>query len=78
MLPRAELAASLAERAYALGDTTVLALLESQRRVLQARQALIEARAEAARSRVELERRIGAPFRVLTNADAGRPEIPVR
>jgi outer membrane protein TolC len=62
LLPQAERSASLAGKAYELGDTTVLTLLQAQKTVLEARRAGIEARLEAAISRIELERAAGAPL----------------
>ncbi len=62
LLPQAEAAAALASRAYALGETTALALLDSQRALLQARQSAAAARAAAARAHLDLERALGAPL----------------
>jgi outer membrane protein TolC len=62
LVPQAERSASLAERAYELGDTTVLTLLQAQRAVLEARRTEIEALLEAALSRIELERTAGSPL----------------
>jgi outer membrane protein TolC len=55
----------LARTSYALGDTTLLTLLESQRAALQARSTRIEALLEAARTRVEVERAAGASLELL-------------
>ena len=65
LLPQAERSFELARTSYDLGDTTLLALLESQRAVLQARSTRIEALLEAARTRVDLERAAGASVEVL-------------
>lgn len=65
VLPQAEASAALAQRAYELGDTTVLSLLETQQRVLQTRQDLVDARLEIARTQLELERSVGMPLSVL-------------
>ncbi len=62
LVPQAERSASLAERAYELGDTTVLALLAAQKAVLEARRTEVEALLEAVLSRIELERAAGAPL----------------
>ncbi|TAH36797.1 MAG: TolC family protein [Planctomycetota bacterium] len=70
LLPQAEQSAALAKKAYELGDTTVLALLEAQRTVLEARRTLVDALLEAARSRIELERAVGAPLGAATGAKA--------
>lgn len=63
LLPQAERSAALAQRAYELGDTTVLTLLQAQRTVLEARRTLIDALLEAALSRIEVERAAGGPLR---------------
>jgi cobalt-zinc-cadmium efflux system outer membrane protein len=65
LLPQAERGLQLARTSYDLGDTTLLALLESQRAALQARSTRVEALLEAARARVEIERAAGASLEVL-------------
>lgn len=60
--PQAERSALLAEKAYELGDTTVLTLLQAQKAVLEARRTEIETLLEAALSRIDLERAAGAPL----------------
>jgi cobalt-zinc-cadmium efflux system outer membrane protein len=62
LVPQAERTASLAEKAYALGDTTLLTLLQAQRAALDARHAEIDALLEAALARIELERAAGSPL----------------
>jgi len=62
LVPQAESAAALAERAHALGDTTVLTLLQAQAGALEARRVALEARLEAALAQVDLERAAGAPL----------------
>ncbi len=62
LVPQAERSASLAEKAYELGDTTVLTLLQAQKAALEARRTEIEALLEAALSRIELERAAGSPL----------------
>jgi len=62
LVPQAERSASLAERAYELGDTTVLTLLQAQKAALEARRTAMEALLEAALSRIELERAAGFPL----------------
>lgn len=64
LLPQAERGAILAEKAFELGDTTVLTLLQAQKAALEARRTVIEALLEAALSRIEVERTTGAPLRV--------------
>ncbi len=62
LLPEAARGFDLARRSFALGDTTTPLLLESQRALVTARQALLDARLEAALSRLELERQLGGPL----------------
>lgn len=62
LVPQAERSASLAEKAYELGDTTVLTLLQAQKGALEARRTALEAMLEAALSRIEAERAAGAPL----------------
>lgn len=62
LVPQAERSAALAEKAYELGDTTVLTLLQAQKAALEARRAAIDALLEAALSRIELERAAGSPL----------------
>jgi outer membrane protein TolC len=52
----------LAAKAYELGDTTVLVLLQAQKSVLEARRTEIDALLEAVLARIELERAAGAPL----------------
>jgi cobalt-zinc-cadmium efflux system outer membrane protein len=72
LLPQAERGASLARTAYELGDTTSLSMLESQRAALQARRSRTEALLDAARTRVDLERALGASLAVLAARDPGQ------
>ena len=62
LVPQALRTAALAERAYELGDTTVLTLLEARKAALEARRTELEALLEAALSRIDLERAAGAPL----------------
>lgn len=62
LVTQAERSASLAERAYELGDTTLLTLLHARKAALEARRTKIEALLEAALSRIELERLAGVPL----------------
>jgi outer membrane protein TolC len=62
LLVEAERSSTLAQRAYELGDATVLTLLAAQRSVLAARRAVIGATLTAAQSRIALERAVGAPL----------------
>ena len=67
VLPQAEHGLELAQASYDLGDTTVLAVLESRRALLQARSTRVEAVLEAALSRIELERAVGSPLAAPSN-----------
>ncbi|MFN0009170.1 MAG: TolC family protein [Planctomycetota bacterium] len=71
LAPQAMRAATLAEKAYELGDTTVLALLQAQKAVLEARRIETEALLEAALSRIDLERAAGSPL-----GDSSMDEAP--
>lgn len=62
LLPQAERGAALAAKAYELGDTTVLTLLQAQGAALEARRTALEARLGAALARIEVERAAGAPL----------------
>ena len=73
VLPQAERNATLARRAYDLGDKTVLAMLASQSLVVQARQNVTNARLEAARALLDLERSIGAPLGVPLRQGNAKP-----
>lgn len=69
LVPQAERGATLAEKAYELGDTTVLTLLQAQKAALEARRAAVEALLGAALARIEVERTAGAPLRSWSNAE---------
>ncbi len=69
IVPQAERSAALAEKAYELGDTTVLTLLQAQATALEARRASIEALLEAALSRIDVERATGAPLLAPSGAE---------
>jgi cobalt-zinc-cadmium efflux system outer membrane protein len=70
LIPQAERSAALAQKAYELGDTTLLSYLVAQKTALEARRTGIEAVLEAARSRIEVERTVGVPLDAPRNADA--------
>lgn len=65
LLPQAERSLDLARQSYAAGRTTLLALIETQRQVLEARRGYVTLRLEAAMSATELERDVGAPLHSL-------------
>ncbi len=62
LVPQAERGASLAAKAYELGDTTVLTFLEAQNVALAARRTQIDALLEAVLSRIAVERASGGPL----------------
>ncbi len=70
LVPQAERSASLAEKAYELGDTTILTLLQAQNAALEARRTEIEALLEAVLSRIEVERTAGAPLGPSSDVEA--------
>ena len=72
LVPRAIANATLAEKAYELGDTTVLTLLQAQETALEARRTEIDALLEAALSRIDLERAAGAPLEASPAEEEGR------
>ncbi|MEW6072901.1 MAG: TolC family protein [Planctomycetota bacterium] len=74
LVPQAARAARLAEKAYELGETTVLTLLQAQKAALEARRTEIEALLEAALSRIDLERAAGSPLGGSPAGAAGREE----
>jgi outer membrane protein, heavy metal efflux system len=63
LLPQAELSLDLARQSYSAGRATLLALIEVQRQVLEARRGHVALRLEAALSASELERVLGVPLR---------------
>ena len=62
LLPQAQRSLELAREAYAAGGTTLLALVEVQRQLLEARRGHVTLRLEAATSASDLERVVGAPL----------------
>ncbi len=62
LLPQAERSLTLVQESYAAGQSTLLALIEVQRQLLEARRAHVTLRLEAAASVSELERVVGAPL----------------
>lgn len=62
LLPQVERSLALARESYAAGRTTLFALLEVQRQLLDARRGHVTLRLEAATSSSELERVVGAPL----------------
>lgn len=64
LLPQALHAARLAQRAFDLGDTTLLPLLDAERAAAQARAASTAAALQAVLATSELERALGGPARL--------------
>ena len=62
LLPQAQRSLELAREAYAAGRTPLLALVEVQRQLLEARRGHVTLRLEAATSASDLERVVGAPL----------------
>lgn len=62
LVPQAERSSELAGRAYELGDTTVLTLLQARRAELDARRIRVESLLYAALARIAAERATGAPL----------------
>ena len=62
LVRESERAAVAAQRAYDLGDITVLAWLDAQRAALLSQHAGIEARLELVRASIDLERNVGVPL----------------
>jgi cobalt-zinc-cadmium efflux system outer membrane protein len=62
LLPQAERSLALARESYAAGRTTLLALVEVQRQLLEARRGHVTLRLEAAAASSDLERVVGAPL----------------
>ncbi len=62
LLPQAERSLALARDSYAAGRTTLLALVEVQRQLLEARRGHVALKLEAAASSSDLERVVGAPL----------------
>jgi CzcA family heavy metal efflux pump len=60
LLPQAELSLELARQSYAAGRSKLLALIEVQRQLLEARRGHVALRLEAAASASELERVVGS------------------
>jgi len=61
LLPQMERSLALARESYAAGQSTLLALIEVERQLLEARRAHIDLRLEAASSLSDMERVVGAP-----------------
>ncbi|MFT6040559.1 MAG: cobalt-zinc-cadmium efflux system outer membrane protein [Planctomycetota bacterium] len=66
VLPQAERSLELAQESFAAGRITLLALVEVQRQLLDARRGHVTLRLEAATSASDLERVLGAPLPLLS------------
>jgi len=66
LLPLRENGLRLAREAYRVGSTTLLTVLDAQRRLLEARAGYVDVQASAGLTRIELERIAGQPFAALS------------
>jgi len=71
LLPQAERSLALARESIAAGRTTILALIEVQRQVLDARRGHVALRLEAALSAADLERDVGPHLRRIHDVGSG-------
>ncbi|MCA8979970.1 MAG: TolC family protein, partial [Planctomycetes bacterium] len=75
---QAEAAQALAERQYQAGTTNLLAVLESQRRALNARAEQITSRRERLDNRIDLYLALGGGFDADAQADTVPPSADAR
>lgn len=75
---QAEAAQALAERQYQAGTTNLLAVLESQRRALNARAEQITSRRERLDNRIDLYLALGGGFRLDEPAESEQPTADAR
>lgn len=76
LLPLRENGLRLARESYRVGSTTLLIVLDAQRRLLEARAELVEVQAAAGIARIDLERIAGQPFASISTAMKEiRPQI---
>lgn len=66
LLPLRENGLRLAREAYRVGSTTLLTVLDAQRRLLEARAGYVDVQATAGLARIDLERIAGQPFAALS------------
>ena len=77
LLPLRENGLRLAREAYRVGSTTILTVLDSQRRLLEARSGYVDVQAAAGVARIDLERIAGQPFAVLSALPVqAQPQTP--
>lgn len=77
LLPLRENGLRLAREAYRVGSTTLLTVLDAQRRLLEARAGYVDVQAAAGVARIDLERIAGQPFAVLsTPPEQTQPQNP--
>jgi len=78
LLPQAERNLEFAQDAYRVGQTSVLALLEAQRALLQARRDHVNVWTEAASAMAQLEKAVGVPLgpESVAEAEPYGPPIP--
>jgi len=73
LLPLRESGLALAREAYRVGSTTLLTVLDAQRRLLEARAGYVDVQAAAGLARIDLERIAGQPFAALS-APSEKPQ----
>ncbi len=73
LLPLRNSGLTLAREAYRIGGTTLLTVLDAQRRLLEARAGYVDLQAAAALARIELERIAGLPFQNLVGPENQPP-----
>jgi cobalt-zinc-cadmium efflux system outer membrane protein len=73
LLPLRENGLTLAREAYRVGATTVLTVLDAQRRLLEARAEYVQIQAAAGLARIDIERIAGQPFSALTDPTESKP-----
>ena len=66
LLPLRENGLRLAREAYRVGSTTLLTVLDAQRRLLEARAGYVDVQAAAGIARIDLERIAGQPFAAIS------------
>jgi outer membrane protein TolC len=77
LLPLRENGLRLAREAYRVGSTTLLTVLDAQRRLLEARGGYVDVQAAAGLARIDLERIAGQPFAAFSTPSAQpQSEIP--
>ncbi len=77
LLPLRENGLRLAREAYRVGSTTLLTVLDAQRRLLEARAGYVDVQVAAATARIDVERIAGQPFAALSApSEQTQPQNP--